>query len=261
MLRFKALVAGCVALAALWVCALVGGDRVAAAPVWEDYGTIKGRLVWGGDTVPERAPIKAEKNPEVCGKVPLYDPELIVDQKTKGVANGFAYLPAPAGKNAPAEAALLKDQPKVVVDQKNCEFVPTSVALHKDQAIEFRSSDAVGHNVHYIGFGNNANISLGPNGKLEKKLIAEKRPINLVCDIHPWMKGNLMVFNHPFFAVTAPDGSFEIKGVPAGAQKIVVWQRKVGFVTEGAAAGMAVTVKPGETVDLGEIKLDPKKVK
>lgn len=244
-------------VATLICCAALG----AGAPVADEFGTIKGKLVWGGADAPKRAPIKADKNPEVCGKTPLYDPELIVDPANKGVANAFAFLPVPVGKNAEAEKALLAAHPKVELDQKNCEFFPTSMAVHKDQTIVFKSSDAVGHNVHYIGFGNNANFALGPNGSAEKKLVAEKRAINLVCDIHPWMKGNLMVFNHPFFAVTAPDGSFEIKGVPAGTQKLVVWHRKVGFVTEGAATGVAVTVKPGETTDVGEIKLDPAKVK
>ena len=40
-----------------------------------------------------------------------------------------------------------------------------------------------------------------------------------------------MIFDHPFFAVTGPDGSFEIKGVPAGDQNVVVWQEKIGYVT------------------------------
>jgi hypothetical protein len=41
---------------------------------------------------------------------------------------------------------------------------------------------------------------------------------------------------------------------------LVLWQEAVGYV-EGSAAGRTVEVKPGETVDLGDIKLDPAKVK
>ncbi len=234
----------------------------AAAPQ-AGFGTIKGRLVWGGAEAPKRKEItdNKKKDPEVCAKVPLFDTDLVVDEKTKGVGQAFAFLPSPKGKNPEAEKALLKASPEVVIDQVNCEYVPYSTAAHKDQTINFKSSDPAGHNVHYTGFTNNANFALGPNGSSKKKLVAEKRPVNLTCDIHPWMKGNLMVFDHPFFAVTGADGSFEIKGVPAGKQNLIVWQRKAGYVTEGGSKGLEVTVKAGDVIDLGEIKLDPTKIK
>lgn len=227
------------------------------------FGTIKGRLVWGGAEAPKRKEIteNKKKDPEVCAKVPLFDTELVVDEKTKGVGQAFAFLPSPKGKNPEAEKALLEKTPVVVIDQVNCEYVPYSTAAHKNQTIDFKSSDPAGHNVHYTGFSNNANFALGPNGSSKKKLVAEKRPINLACDIHPWMKGNIMVFDHPFFAVTGPDGSFEITGVPAGKQNLIVWQRKAGYVTEGGSKGLEVDVKAGGVVDLGEIKLDPSKIK
>ena len=89
--------------------------------------------------------------------------------------------------------------------------------MHQDQAFVFKSSDPVNHNVQLCGFTNAPfNQILAPNGTHRSKLVAERRPIAVACDIHPWMKGYIMVFDHPFFAVTAEDGSFEIKGVPAG---------------------------------------------
>jgi plastocyanin len=252
-----------VTFAAVVGVGLAGPAASASPPTPADgYGTIKGRLVWGGASIPERQPIDTSTNNDnkVCGKTKLLDPELIVDKDTKGVANGFAYLPAPKGKNADLEKKLVAEHPKVKIDQIDCEFVPISVAVFKEQPVEFASSDPVGHNVHIIGFGNNANFALGPNKSSEKKLVPEKRAINLVCDIHPWMKGNIMVFDHPFFAVTAKDGSFEIQGVPAGEQNLIVWQRLGGYVTEGGNKGIPVTVKAGAVSDVGEIKLDPAKV-
>jgi plastocyanin len=250
-------------LAAVVAFGVLGAANLAAQagpPGAQDgFGTIKGRLVWGGAEAPKPVLLKPDKDTQVCGKRPLYDVELVVDPETKGVAYAFAFLPSPVGKNAQLESEL-KTQ-KVEIDQKDCEFDPPSVALHKDQTIVFKSSDPVGHNIHYTGFTNNANFAMGPNGTAEKKLAYEKRPINLACDIHPWMKGNLLVMNHPFFAVTGKDGAFEIQGVPAGEQHLIVWQRKAGFVTPGASKGQAVTVKAGEVTDIGEVKLDPAKIK
>ncbi len=201
-----------------------------------DYGTIKGRLVWGGSDVPPARTLiekgRAPKDSEVCardGAIP--NRELVVDPATKGVAYGFAYLVKPKGVNAGAVKDLLARSPKVVLDQRNCEFLPYVLAFHQDQTLVIKSSDPVNHNVRYAAFANAAfNQILAPKGEIEMKLVAERRPIVVACDIHPWMKAYLMVFDHAFFAVTGPGGQFEIKGVPAGEQNLVLWQERVGYV-------------------------------
>jgi hypothetical protein len=231
-----------------------------------NYGTIKGRLVWGGDQIPPTKVLaalgKAEKDPDVCAKdQSILSHELEIDPKTKGVAFGFAYLFRPKGNNPDAVAALISKNPKVVMDQKNCDFVPHSVALHQDQVLVMKSSDSKSHNVHLTGFNNGVNQVVQANGALELKVVAERLPIGVQCDLHTWMHGRVMVFDHPFFAVTGSDGSFEIKGVPAGEQSFVVWQEKVGYVTPGAGGRVPVKVTAGEVTDVGEIKIDPAKVK
>ena len=67
-----------------------------------ETGTIKGRLVYGDEKIPE---IKVDvakgtdtKNPDVCAKnASIMSRELVVDAKTKGVAYGFAFLSKPKG--------------------------------------------------------------------------------------------------------------------------------------------------------------------
>ena len=79
------------------------GAMIAASLLGQnEYGTIKGRLVWGGDEVPAPKVLeplgKASKNPEVCAKnAAILDHALIVDPKTKGVSNALAYLVRPKG--------------------------------------------------------------------------------------------------------------------------------------------------------------------
>lgn len=246
-----------------WLSAALVVVGAAEAQAQGNFGTIKGRLVWGGGDVPAAKDLvavgQAAKDPQVCAKAaPIPDRKLVVDPATKGVRYGFAYLVRPQGANPDAAKALLAKAPEAVIDQKNCEFLPYVTAIMQGQPLTLKSSDPVNHNIRFSAFANAPfNQILPPNGAVKVNLVAERRPIPLNCDIHPWMKGYIMVFDHPFFAITAEDGSFEIQGVPAGAQNLVVWQETKGYVTEGLARGQAVQVQPGKVTDVGEIKLKP----
>jgi hypothetical protein len=230
-------------------------------------GSLKGHLVWGDDKIPP-AKVKVEqgkapRDPEICAKnQPIMSRALVIDPKTKGVAFGFAFLVRPKGDFAAAVKELVAKEPKVVLDQKNCEFQPYVLPFHKDQTLVIKSSDPTNHNVRFSGFSNpGLNQLVAPQGQLEVKLVADRFPMELHCDIHNWMDGYLMVFDHPFFATTGTDGAFEIKGIPAGDQNLVVWHSTVGYVTMGGVRGMPVKITAGEATDVGQIKIDPAKVK
>ena len=112
------------------------------------------------------------------------------------------------------------------------------------------------------GFTNpGINQVVAPNGQLTSSWSAERLPLRVGCDIHPWMHGHVMVFDHPFFAVTGADGSFELKGVPAGELQSGRLAGKGGLCDARRGRGMPVKVAAGHATDVGEIKIDPAKVK
>jgi len=68
--------------------------------------------------------------------------------------------------------------------------------------------------------------------------------VRFKCDVHPWMFAYVGVFEHPFYAVTAKDGTFKIAGLPKGKYVVEAYHVK----THGANPGVTqeITVE-GDT--------------
>jgi hypothetical protein len=233
----------------------------------EGWGTITAQVVVDGD-VPEREKIKVTKDQEAClAKGDLLSEDYVVNPKNKGVKNVIVWLidATDAKKKLPIHPRLANVKlPPVEIDQPCCQFIPHVAAMREGQDLIFKNSAMIAHNVHLIAVGTkgpNMNFILPAGG--QKKLDAEevpaqRLPITVQCDIHPWMSARIGVFAHPYFAVTDADGKFTIKDAPAGDWRIVLWQESKGWVT-GDKTGLAVTVADGKTMDLGQIKFTPTK--
>ena len=127
--------------------------------------------------------------------------------------------------------------------------------------VTLKSSDAASHNVNIKLRASGSNSSLAPGGSAVITPSAkESTPGQVVCDIHPWMTAWWMVVDNPYIAVTDDKGYYEIKNVPAGTQKVVVWQEAVakgGFVTP--PSGEDVTIKASDTT-VKDFTIDPGKL-
>lgn len=77
-----------------------------------------------------------------------------------------------------------------------------------------------------------------------------REPVRLHCNIHQWMTGYIWALDTPYAAVTKEDGSYEIKGVPAGMDLMLTfWHEQAGFFhSNGNAGGGKITLKPGDNV-------------
>ncbi len=238
----------------------------------QEWGTIKGQIVWGEKDLPAVVKLNIDQDPLVCKKNgDIVSEEYVVDPKTKGVKNVFVWLAAatPPKKGAkwaaiPIHPALAKSKDKTVtLDQPCCSFEPHVLAMRDDQTLEVKNSASVPHNIHFIGEKVNDNKIMPPNTSLTELVAASATPVNVQCDIHRWMKGYVRVFDHPYFQVTAVDGKFEIKNVPAGEYRILIWHEGMGWVTfdnpEKGKEGKLIKIKANGDTDLGTFKLTKSK--
>jgi hypothetical protein len=90
----------------------------------------------------------------------------------------------------------------------------------------------------------------------------EKLPLPVTCFIHPWMQGYLIIRDDPYIAISARDGRFEIKNLPAGEWTFRAWHERSGWVkkviidgkpTKWEKGQFSVTIEDGKEVDLGEV--------
>ncbi|SIO67283.1 Polysaccharide lyase family 4, domain II [Singulisphaera sp. GP187] len=230
----------------------------------EGWGTLKGVITFEGTPPAPKDLVekgKAPKDPEYCAKdQPIKTERLIVDAGSKGVKNVLVYIPKPTAVNPEAKSGAATAE--VVFDQSKCIFEPHVLAVMTGAKILLKNSDPVNHNVNSKLKNNGTNPNVPPSSELPFVTQGgEKTPGEVVCDIHSWMKAYWMVTDSPYFAVTDEKGNFEIKNVPAGTQKVVVWQEAVtgsGFVT--APSGQAVTIAANGTGTL-DLKIDAGKVR
>jgi hypothetical protein len=260
-------------IASLVVCAALLGlanlpDAVAQDGKW---ATIKGRIIWGGDKIPERQKIAipdANADKQVCTKDgDIYDEKWVVNPKNKGLRYTFVWLAPADPKDKTATLPIHPDlkEPKnkdVIIDQPLCQFVPHALGMRQGQVLVAKNKPPFQHNFKWTGNPNNENagsnvlIPAGTERKIEG-LVADRLPIRIECNIHPWMGGWLRVFNHPYFAITDADGNFEMAKAPVGNWRLIVWHGSGGWL--GGAKGrdgQPIAVKAGDT-SVGDLTYPP----
>ncbi len=233
------------------------------------WGSLSGKFVFDGKT-PAPTAIKPTKDTEFCGKFNIVAEDLVVGEDG-GLANVVVMLNPGRGDKVQIHEDYKSDVAgsEVVIDNKGCQFVPHIAALWTEQKLVVKNSDMVPHNTNCALLANSAfNDSIGIDDERVYDLKKPERvPANNVnCNIHPWMAGYLVVRDHPYIAVSAADGTFEIKNLPDGEHEFLFWHERPGYLkalkTDAGATSrrgrLKIKIKDGETVDLGEVKVPAK---
>jgi plastocyanin len=169
-----------------------------------------------GHVALQRAPAAPTRRPGVSD---LGSPTV---QPTAERQMSVVYLEA-----APRGAFEQNDPARAVMDQRNETFVPHVLAITTGTTVDFPNSDRIYHNV--FSLSKTRPFDLGRYAVGHSKSIRFDRPgiVRVFCDIHSHMSAFILVFSHPFFAVTDAGGSYRIDNVPPGTYTLVAWNEGV----------------------------------
>ena len=210
-------------------CALLVPLCVLSFAVWSPgpahaarAGTIRGRV----DI--RRAVTPIERRPGVA------DLGTPAPRDTPDLLRSVVYL-----ESAPRGAFETSEGGRAIMDQRNETFVPHVLAITTGTIVDFPNSDRFYHNV--FSLSKTKSFDLGRYAAGHSRQVRFDRPgiVRVFCDIHSHMNAFILVFSHPFFAMTGSDGRYQIDNVPPGTYGVVAWN-------EGAASETkSVTVPDG----------------
>jgi plastocyanin len=235
------------------------------------WGDLKVKFVIDGKA-PTLPPVDVTKDQAICtagGKKKVQNEEFVVGADG-GIKDVVMFLVPEKGQTVKAHPDYEKDAAaKVAMDNKGCAFVPHVLLVRTGQTLAFTNSDPTAHNSQF---------NFPENKKAENPLIPAKgeyslKPADLAkretrvqpvtCAIHPWMKGYILIQDHPYMATSDENGVLEIKNLPVGKHTFQMWQDGLGYVNpssglKGVSKGkVELTIKEGAN-DLGEVKVKPK---
>lgn len=186
---------------------------------------------------PEPAGINMNSDPKCIGPTETSDESLVVSQ-SGALQNVFVYI-----KEGLGDLKFPVPSTPAVIDQMGCHYIPHVLGVQAGQELLIINSDPTLHNVHALPLANDE-LNTGQPVQGMRHTHTFTTPEVMVpfkCDVHGWMRAYVGVLQHPFFAVTGPEGAFEIKGLPPGTYVLELWHERLGSQTA------TVTVAAKET--------------
>ena len=130
-----------------------------------------------------------------------------------------------------------------------CMLTPRVQAALSPATLNMASQDVAMHRNHIINVATGELVGIAPfndNGEVVPfdSLLTRPGQLEITCELHPWSKAWILVFDHPYFALTTKAGSFAIDDVPAGTYHVKAWHPSLGITEQ------TVTVAAGQPSNL-----------
>jgi plastocyanin len=186
--------------------------------------TLKGSVRYAGAPI-EKRKTSVTIDQYVCGKEK--ESEDLLLSSSSGIRNAVVSL-----QNVPSGIKRDWNFPAAKMDQKQCSFTPRVVIVPVGGTVEFLNSDRLLHNVRSTGKENPPFNRAQPHARSISFSFKQPEILRVDCDLHSWMRGWVVIAEHPFYAVTNGDGEFVLENVPPGKYNMQVWQERLGKVTQ-----------------------------
>ena len=207
-------------------------------------GSLSGRVNFDGKP-PKNKTLRMDADP-VCGsshKEPVFRQSFILN-KEGYLKNVMVYL-----KDVKYDGKI--PETPAILDQNGCMYSPHVQGMMAGQELLIKNSDATLHNIHAMPTVNSEFNFAMPKVVKEKAIRIDKpeHAMYIKCDVHPWMKSYISIFNHPYFSVTDDTGHYQIENIPSGTYEVIAWQEKFRDkeTKEWKTLSASATIGDGET--------------
>ncbi len=238
-----------------------------------DWADLQITFVYDAPDAPVRkriAPLEGENC--IPASLMPFSEELIVDPDTRGIQNVVMYLdpknPSVLATDIPPELRRPPEEPSVM-DARDCVFEPHVFISRAGQKLRLMNSDVYGHNPNFNFFANDAETRMHPPGHTVELEFSEseRAPSPIHCNIHPWMRAYVLVFDHPYTGISNHQGVLRIEKLPVGKPiHFKVWHESMEKSIDRVTFQEKPTLWPKGLVqwtlqsgmnDLGVVRINP----
>ncbi len=158
----------------------------------------------------------------LTGSVALVSPDEKGGRKNRDHSGVVVWLEP---KN-PADLPPASPGPRrAIMEQRNKTFIPHVLAVEVGTTVDFPNFDPIFHNAFSNYDGQVFDVHLYAPNTTKKVVFRRPGMVRVFCNIHSTMSAVIAVLPTPYFAVTGPDGKFEIQA-PPGAYRFQVWHER-----------------------------------